>query len=138
MFSLPAKTFSHEKTVEHFSLRPQTASQTHLVVSKRTFAKVTSAGKGPPHDHASLVAWQSGCPVERKGGGAPPLRAPRRDDGDVEHIPADRCQHGAVWPVTGRPGQLGQRHLADAQQQGHPPVRPQSETHRPSGGHSIL
>ncbi|GBM28244.1 hypothetical protein AVEN_181316-1 [Araneus ventricosus] len=46
MFFLPARTFSHEKRVEHFSTRPQTASQPHLVVIKRTFAKVASASRG--------------------------------------------------------------------------------------------
>ncbi|GBN69309.1 hypothetical protein AVEN_145149-1 [Araneus ventricosus] len=46
MFSFPARTFSHEKRVEHSSLRQQTASQLHLVVIKSTFAKVASASGG--------------------------------------------------------------------------------------------
>ncbi|GBM26694.1 hypothetical protein AVEN_124987-1 [Araneus ventricosus] len=48
MFFLPKRTFSHEKRVERFSLRQQTASQSHLVVIKRTFEKVASASRGRP------------------------------------------------------------------------------------------
>ncbi|GBL77758.1 hypothetical protein AVEN_152971-1 [Araneus ventricosus] len=50
MFFLPARTFSHEERVEHFSVRPQTAGQSHLVVIKRTFSKVTAAiGERPQY-----------------------------------------------------------------------------------------
>ncbi|GBN10533.1 hypothetical protein AVEN_243442-1 [Araneus ventricosus] len=43
MFSLPARTFSHEMRGEYFPLRPETSSQPYLVVIKRTFAKVIAA-----------------------------------------------------------------------------------------------
>ncbi|GBL94138.1 hypothetical protein AVEN_185087-1 [Araneus ventricosus] len=46
MFSLLTRTFSHQKRVDLFSLRTQTASQPHMVVIKSAFAKVTSANGG--------------------------------------------------------------------------------------------
>ncbi|GBL89677.1 hypothetical protein AVEN_104632-1 [Araneus ventricosus] len=48
MFSFPTRSFSPEKRVEHFSLRPQTASQPQLVVIKRTFEEVTAASAELP------------------------------------------------------------------------------------------
>ncbi|GBM17344.1 hypothetical protein AVEN_13227-1 [Araneus ventricosus] len=65
MFFLPARSFSHEKRVDHFPLRPQTASQPHLVVIKRTFAKVIAAsGERPQYtginncQRAHMVGYQ--------------------------------------------------------------------------------
>ncbi|GBN83797.1 hypothetical protein AVEN_34480-1 [Araneus ventricosus] len=50
MFSLPARTFSHEKRGVYFPLRPQIASLPHLLVIKRTFAKVIAArGERPQY-----------------------------------------------------------------------------------------
>ncbi|GBM36003.1 hypothetical protein AVEN_78098-1 [Araneus ventricosus] len=65
MFFLPERIFSHEKSVEHFSTRLQTASQSHLVVIKRAFTKVASASRGRPQytginncQRAHMVCYQ--------------------------------------------------------------------------------
>ncbi|GBM80953.1 hypothetical protein AVEN_275449-1 [Araneus ventricosus] len=47
MFFLLARTFSHEKRVEYLSLQPQTVSQPHLVVIKKTFEKSNSYQNHP-------------------------------------------------------------------------------------------
>ncbi|GFT41901.1 hypothetical protein TNCV_1667511 [Trichonephila clavipes] len=65
------------------------------------------------------------------------LRTNQRDDCDVEHFPPDRGQHGRVRTLSGRSGQRGQRHVADAQQQRHTPVCAHGQAHRPPGGHAV-
>ncbi|GFY69254.1 hypothetical protein TNIN_377531 [Trichonephila inaurata madagascariensis] len=117
----------------------KTGRRDHVVSASHKKTRRAALGSVSSHGCVPLplgVDALRGTAAARTGSHRP-WRTNRRDDCDVEHFPPDRGQHGRVRTLSGRSGQRGQRHVADAQQQRHTPICAHGQAHRPPGRHAV-